>query len=565
MKKKSKTIHLLLLTIFFWFISFQNAYASNVKLLIIDSQEGEPYISVREALLRNLMDFGYKENKNLTITYYSIGNSEDEFKKIWFSKNESKNQYDAIFTNGTLSSFCCKKYGFGNPEYKFIFCSVTDPVGLGLIDDFTSPPKANFTGVSYPVRIEERLQFIKKAMPGKKTFGLVYADMPQSRSYYKWLQNALRQKEFMDLKIIFSKVPFVEGEKGHIAMAKQAQSSIDKLNSSVDGFISPNDQMGVQNHFTAMVYETATKPLVGLGRKDVMEGWGATLSIYPSLKHAGRQAAVMLKKVFKGIPLSQIKPEWSQTGVTFDLHKAQKFSLQIPQDLLKKAGNDIIKSKSPHIIKVAGNHAPPYRIINNNIYYGFYNDILKELAQRLNLNINFVEVPFARALKMMKMGKCDIMLGPNMDKSRKEYMVYTDVELGIEKKAFYVSEDAQAIRSYEDLYSKRIGTLISKKYFKRFDEDQGLEKDTTISYISAIRKVYYHRNDVVIIPEKEGDYLLKVLGFKLKKSPFIVTGNRSYMTISKKSEFIKMRQAFEQAFRAMKADGTYAKIVSRYR
>lgn len=67
-------------------------------------------------------------------------------------------------------------------------------------------------------------------------------------------------------------------------------------------------------------------------------------ALYSSLKHAGRQLAVMLKKVFEGIPISEIKPEWSKSGVTFDLVKSKESGLQIPQDLLDDAGNDIINT-----------------------------------------------------------------------------------------------------------------------------------------------------------------------------------------------------------------------------
>ncbi|SLM31399.1 ABC-type uncharacterized transport system periplasmic component-like protein (fragment) [Desulfamplus magnetovallimortis] len=92
-----------------------------------------------------------------------------------------------------------------------------------------------------------------------------------------------------------------------------------------------------------MVYASATKPLVGLGRKDVMENWGATMSIYPSLTDAGKRCAEMIKQLFEGKSIKEIIPEWPSTGMAFDLNKAKQFGITIPEDLLKIAGENIIQ------------------------------------------------------------------------------------------------------------------------------------------------------------------------------------------------------------------------------
>ena len=292
-------------------------------------------------MLTELESQGYAEGKNLNIKYWSLGNAEGRAKRAWLQE-QSKN-YDVVFVNGTVATLNFKEFAYGNNKFKFVFGAVTDPVGVGVIDNFESAPKANFTGVCYPVKVEERLRFIQKVMPNAKNIGLIYADMPQSHSYVKWVEAALKLDEFKDLKFHFRKVDFVKSEGGHKRMTLLAKKHVKELDSKVDVFISPNDQMGVQEPFAKMVYETATKPLIGLGKKDVMQNWGATMSIYPSLEGAGNQIGKMIAKILKGAEVKEIIPQWPSFGVAFDLKKAKKLGFKIPADMVEKAGADVVR------------------------------------------------------------------------------------------------------------------------------------------------------------------------------------------------------------------------------
>jgi putative ABC transport system substrate-binding protein len=318
------------------------SYAEKAKLLIVDSQETDPYKTVRESMLAELPKLGYTPDKNLAIRYYSIGNVVGQAKRIWHKEKDAG--YPVIFVNGTMAVSAFKDLAFGT-EQAFVFAAVTDPVGVGVIENFTSAPKSNFTGVCYPVPVKARFNLIQQVMPKAKTIGLIYADMPQSHSYRKWIEDLLNNDPaFTDMQVIFRQVPFVKTEQGYKRMVQAAQKHVQALDSQVDVFLSPNDQMGVQKDFAEMLYATASKPLVGLGKKDVMEGWGATMTLYPSQESAGRQVAVMLKKLLDGGKVNELVPEWpAQSGVAFDLKKAAQFGLDIPAELLAKAGADVVR------------------------------------------------------------------------------------------------------------------------------------------------------------------------------------------------------------------------------
>ncbi len=313
------------------------------KLLIVDSQEGNPYDQVRSALLKNLAEQGYVEGKNLEVTMYFIGNDLQEGEKIL--QSEKDKQYNVIFVGGTVATIAAKNVLLGDKAQNVVFASPTDPVGIGVIKDFDSKPFSNFTGVCYPVPVESRLRFLQKLMPKVKTIGLIYADMPQSISYNKWLTNEIENNpEFKDLKIIFRKVPLITGEDGDATMANLAINHVKELDSQVDVFIKPCDQMGTRKQLSTAVYTTATKPLIGLVRDDVMDHWGATATMYPSHESIGKQAAVMVVSIFEGKNSSDIIPEWPKGfGLAFDMNKTQEFGIDVPTEMLLMAGEDIVK------------------------------------------------------------------------------------------------------------------------------------------------------------------------------------------------------------------------------
>lgn len=189
------------------------------KLAIIDAQEGEPYKSARENMLITLKSNGYEEGKNLQVFYESIGNDVNKGKKIL--KEMIGKEPDIIFANGTVITKAVKESEyFNNPKYKFVYACVTDPVGLGVIENIGTTPIYNLTGVSYPVPIDSRLKFVKDLIPTVKRIALIHSDMPQSISYKKWVEEALKTvPELKGVEVIFKSVHLISGEDGSKKMA----------------------------------------------------------------------------------------------------------------------------------------------------------------------------------------------------------------------------------------------------------------------------------------------------------------------------------------------------------
>jgi putative ABC transport system substrate-binding protein len=300
-------------------------FAESKKLLVIDSENAAPYLEARESMLLELKDHGYKIGENLVVSYYSIENNEGTGIRIL--RAEAGN-HDVIFTNGTIASLAAHKFGYAHPEHKFVFCSVTDPIGLGLIQNFNQPSNSNFTGVAYGIPVYERLHFLRMVLPEARTLAMIHSDLPQSKSYVKWLKEELSMPEFQDLRIIFVEIPYVLGKHGSKRMIRQMKDKVKELSPVVDVFLTPSDQFGTKPEYSETINKFSDKPLMALTEQELKLGWGSHFGAYPTHENAGRMAARMVMNLFNGSPMDQITPVYS--NVMYGIHKPYTDRLNAP-------------------------------------------------------------------------------------------------------------------------------------------------------------------------------------------------------------------------------------------
>jgi len=136
--------------------------AEPLKIVVVDSSRGEPYRTVRESMSAELQAHGLVPGVNLEVGYFSLGNFSGPARHIW--QQAIDDGVDLFVVNGTIAAMAFKDLALGS-SIPFFFAAVTDPVGIGIISAFSRPPSSNFTGISYPVKIDTRLRFIRRLMP----------------------------------------------------------------------------------------------------------------------------------------------------------------------------------------------------------------------------------------------------------------------------------------------------------------------------------------------------------------------------------------------------------------
>ncbi len=223
-------------------------------------------------------------------------------------------------------------------------------------------------------------------------------------------------------------------------------------------------------------------------------------------------------------------------------------------------------TSDPYVVAV--NHAPPYRITRSEDddpdYSGIYIDIAKAWAERAGIELQFVDVPFSRALTMMEYGSADIMLDPNRTPERETYMVYLPTPIDEEPKIFVVADPAKTVLTYEDLSGRTIGVLDNSVYFDRFDADSALTKVPASDYDTVFKMLAADRFCVAIAPERLARYKMRAHS-GLSVSPFRVAGRPSYFAVSRKSDLVHELDRLDAHLKSLVQTGAVDMVLAAYR
>ena len=157
-------------------------------------------------------------------------------------------------------------------------------------------------------------------------------------------------------------------------------------------------------------------------------------------------------------------------------------------------------------------HYPPYHIFpeDGGRPYGVNIAIVEAVTQKLGLALVFTsDTPFKRCLLYMRRGWVDVMGGLLHTTERAETMHLLEYS-GKSIKKFLVTKDSHLnIDKYEDLEKLRIGTVLGFKYFRAFDKDKNLQKDSASTLEKSVRMLLAGRVDVVIASDTQYNSLLR--------------------------------------------------------
>ena len=228
-----------------------------------------------------------------------------------------------------------------------------------------------------------------------------------------------------------------------------------------------------------------------------------------------------------------------------------------------------LKTVNAEELIVAIDHYPPWTIIDSKPYRGIDVDIIKLLAADLSITVKFVTCPFKRCLAMMENGQADFMPGLLKTSEREKYMAFIEpAYFDDPPKVFYINNaSSKKIDNYEDLKTLTIGVKRGASYFEKFDKDPQLNKFVVTEDIQLLKLLKIGRIDTFISTESLADYLIAKEGFggEFIKAPFHYgLGDVSYLTLSKKSKFVKKKKMFQQAVKNAVDNDIYKKIANDF-
>lgn len=212
----------------------------------------------------------------------------------------------------------------------------------------------------------------------------------------------------------------------------------------------------------------------------------------------------------------------------------------------------------------------PWKVKEGPRFAGAYTEIVRELARRLGRELQIVECPHKRCLRLLELGEADLSIGLQQSPERDAYLLYmqTPYRRVSSDRVFYVrAGESGRIARYEDLYGLRIATKAGSEYFDRFDEDARIDKDAGPNNAVNLRKLLLQRVDAVVMPEDQAAALASQLGLGHQVEPAqlrVADPTPRSLAISRRSGLMQQLPLLERAMQQMREDGALAAIYDRH-
>ncbi len=121
---------------------------------------------------------------------------------------------------------------------------------------------------------------------------------------------------------------------------------------------------------------------------------------------------------------------------------------------------------------------PPQMVVENSSFTGPLKDILEEASAKMGYRVEWRFAPFKRSSRDLEYGLVDIVPRYFWTEERAKFTNYLG-PIGFQEQMMnfvVLKQNKDIIQSYDDLYKYPVGVKRGTSYFKKFNEDDKIEK-----------------------------------------------------------------------------------------
>jgi len=222
----------------------------------------------------------------------------------------------------------------------------------------------------------------------------------------------------------------------------------------------------------------------------------------------------------------------------------------------------------PQTLKVVFTTWKPYSYMEQDNAAGYEMDILAKVAEKIGIQLQYLNLPWKRCLYMLKNKNADLLISALDTPDRHNYMIYTREHISKSETALFTLKNRKIdfTGDLNDLKKYSIGTTAGFSYGELFDQNTELNKIESYSTELMVKRVLNSSTQLGI-----GNTLVvsNVLANN-KKSPQIVFlaplihSQKLYACFAKKNGYEKLALRFSEALKEFKKTDDYKIIQKRY-
>ena len=286
-----------------------------------------PFAAVVDGFKSEMAELGYKEGENIFYDEQEVSLDPGDHHRV--IKKFVADKVDLIFVFPTGATVTAKKAAAGsNIPVLFAMAGIE---GNNLVES-VGHPGGNITGVRYPGPdlTLKRLEFLQELLPGFKRLYVTYnPDYPANKIPIMTLRPLVPS-----LGLTLVEVPVVSVEDIRADLQKRAGAQ----DIGLDAIMIMPDDISQSPPGWRLIKEFADRFKVPVsGASGVTVHNGAIFNYGPDIEEAGRLAAPLADKIFKGTPAGSIPVVTPEAYLAFNYKLALQLGLTVPDSLLRMA------------------------------------------------------------------------------------------------------------------------------------------------------------------------------------------------------------------------------------
>lgn len=318
-KKSIKSMYKSFVYILFFFLILSCSHAPKVQnLLVLTSTPAKPtFLSFKQ----KMDSLGYEEGKN--IAYFSVSSADEE---VIRSEGEGllQKKPQLLVTFSTIATRAGMAITREHP-LPLVFGQVSTLEGIGIKSE-EERVKKNVTGVTAAVPVTKQLEFLKRLAPGTRKVLLVYKPDPMPLPLVAQLRKVAPD---IGVELVLREIEDAAGLGRLLESLKPGE---------IDAILQIPDPIGSYNFPPFARNSLRLKVPLGVSLEQNVTNKGALFSYVLGLEEHGKEVAVLVDKVLKGIPFTKLQVEIPRRYfLTLNLETAREIGLAIPPDMLSLA------------------------------------------------------------------------------------------------------------------------------------------------------------------------------------------------------------------------------------
>jgi putative tryptophan/tyrosine transport system substrate-binding protein len=283
---------------------------------------GGAWYEVIDGLRVGLRQLGLEEGKQFILAIRDTKGDAKAAEEA--ARNLEQEKVNLIYTTSTSVTIAARR---ATADIPIVFCAGTDPVVLGLVDNFAKPG-GRLTGVHNRTTdlTAKRLEILKEIVPKLRRVVTFYDPrIPVGIESSKLAREAARQ---MGIQLI----------EQHVASVEELQAAVQALRAGeVDAFFAVSDPM-VTNQAQLIIDTARVKRLPTMFENQISVIKGGLAAYSVSRHEVGRLSAKYVQRILTGVkPQDLPVEEVDKIDLVINLKTAREIGLTIPQSVLYRA------------------------------------------------------------------------------------------------------------------------------------------------------------------------------------------------------------------------------------